>query len=45
MFFSLTFLQPYVFDSKQTVGAKLEKEAKAGKVEDLKLVDYLRWQK
>lgn len=37
--------QPYVFDTKQNVGAKLEKEAKASKVEGLKIVDYLRWQK
>lgn len=37
--------QPYVLDSKLTVGAKLEKDAGAAKVNNVKLTDYIRWQR
>lgn len=35
--------QPYVLDAKQTIAAKLEKDAKAAKVEGVTLADYIRW--
>ncbi len=39
------FLQPYVLDSKQTVGDKLAKDSKAAKIDSVHLTDYTRWRR